>query len=138
MRNLLVAILLVTACVRSVAPAPLVLVRYDAPSIYQTWYREAFDCATHVARTVDISVDSSIVFADLKFFAVPTEAPRGTFDLAAGPVYGATVHGAVLLSGQHLNNRVVVKHELMHIFVTSPGEDVLGAHGAPWGLCEWL
>lgn len=143
MRSLLIAILLLVACARPIPmPEPLVMVRYDAPAIYTQWYQEVLACVRYVNTTVsDFTIDSSAAeagIAALRFFAVPSEKNGGVFDLAIGPVYGAQMHGFLLLSGQHLNDRVVVKHEIMHTFVLSPGEDILGAHGAPWGLCEWL
>lgn len=152
---LLTTVVLGCALVRTRPQQPRALIiqglTYGAPPIYALWFQEAHVCALNLQRlrgdsagfTVDtVAVDLSAI----TWIAVPTERYDGSF---AGMlrqngdslfVWGMTsARGDTMwLPAPFLQVKRFVKHEAMHIVVHSPGEQIIGAHGLPWGFCEYL
>ncbi len=137
------------------SPKPTVLVipglTYSPPPIYGLWFREAHICALSLQRVRGVAAEFSVdtIAADLNaitWIAVPTERADWSF---AGMlnrngdtifVWGMTSAGndTIWLPAPALQSKGLLKHEAMHIFVASPGENNIGAHGLPWGFCEFV
>ena len=149
-RLLIAFSLLAVACggcfLRYAPPAPVSNATYIYPPfpIYQKWLMEVEACAVGTSR-----IDSSFTIERLLeavdsvvWIAVPTERSDGRFQAPSGKFFSGMRIGPVgadtiFLSGQGLWSERLVKHELLHIIVASPTED-LPQHGRPWGLCEFV
>ena len=125
------------------APDPTPYVYHIHPfAFYQQWLIEVRGCAIETA-SIDstFTIDSSklnYTIDSLSWFAVPTERLDGRFAWRGKLMSGAINGDSLYLSGQGLYYRRLVKHELIHVFVVSPTEDIYGEHGRPWGYCENL
>ena len=126
-----------------VAPDPVLYTYHIYPfPLYQQWLIEARGCAMEAA-SIDstFTIDSSklnYTIDSLSWFAVPTERSDGRFAWRGQLMSGAITGDSIYLSGQGLYYRRLVKHELLHVFVISPTENIYGEHGRPWGYCENL
>lgn len=137
-----------SSCIKHIPPEEITpatwAYTYDAPSIYWRWREEVTACvrfaATHDSSfkiVREIPAPDSIVWR-----AVPVEREGGQFSWKwfKGVIGLTFVHpGAdtVMVSGQGIFMRSLVKHEMMHIMVERP-EEWVQYHGRPWGLCEWV
>ena len=126
-------------------PAPLTVYRYPPPPIYTVWLAQLNDClAFAVQRDTSFTLEAPIDSVEqIVWLAVPTEHWDGSWLREGNHYWGmhtgeSGVADTIYISGQVLLNPRIVKHELMHIRVRSPTERLVGAHGSPWGLCEYI
>ena len=125
-------------------PSTRVVYRYPPPPIYTVWYAEVEGCLAFAAVrdssfTLEAPLDS---MEQVVWLAVPTEFYDGSWLHHGAHYWGMRtgipgVSDTIYISGQALFNARIVKHELMHVRVRSPTETIMGAHGPPWGLCEY-
>ena len=114
--------------------------------VYQVWADQAADCVRSLPVDAQSEVPYKIVHDHVdvrvfKWLAVFTERDDGTFVCGDGKqsCFGEFVApDSIFVSGQGLQAAWLIRHEVMHYLVESPGEAVYGNHGAPWGLCEFI
>ena len=143
------AMVLLATC-RLEPPGPLYPVaatvyRFSPPPAYAIWSEEVAQCVAELARTNTsfTVVDTTTTVADVVWLAVATERGDATFSWGVKSGYyafraGPPGHDTIALAAPLLLVPRVIKHEIMHIKVDSPREDVWLGHGLPWGLCEYL
>jgi hypothetical protein len=124
--------------------APTMAVEVNPPPIYNQWLGEVEGCVLYMAqfdttfKVVKLYNDAS----ELKWIILSSERDNGTIPCIKDGVehscFALSHPDTIVLSAQYARSMPVVKHELMHQIVDAPGEAVLGPHGAPWGMCEYL
>lgn len=145
MRAVLLALLtLAAACPGPRHPELRFLAEFPPPPEYFIWATEVANCvrildpldSTWTSERLDATPDSIV------WVAVPSERPDGSFEIKGlrylGLRIGAVGADTIFVSGQHMLSKSLIKHELMHVYVNSETERTHGAHGPPWGLCEFV
>src|SRR3990167_4584273 len=107
-----------------------------SPPAYAIWSEEVAQCVAELARTNTsfTVVDTTTTVADVVWLAVATERGDATFSWGVKSGYyafraGPPGHDTIALAAPLLLVPRVIKHEIMHIKVDSPREDVWLGHG---------